>query len=349
MRIGFDTSALVRPHPPGIVRLVACAMAALERTAGITALRLEPGPNENLILWRQVRLPQLLRERELIGVHSFVSAFALAGPGKRVQTIHELPWRHGVRENAGLRHRFWARIASRRADLVLCGTDFVARELRRGPAAARVRLCPWGVDSAQFRIAGASTAIAAWRAEQGLGETAAAAAPAVILAPGAVRPKKNLAALLRGIAERKRRGAPSVVVAVSGEVGADAKRDQALARELGIEQEVRWLGVLDETQLVQWVSAADGISVLSHSEGFGLPVLEAFAAGRGVLVSKDSAQAEVAAGLGIEVDPLDPASVADGIEGLLRDRRGAERQAHAAHFSWERCAARIADLWREIA
>src|SRR5688572_22538459 len=138
MRIGFDTSALVRPHPPGIVRLVSSVMDALERAPGLTALRLQPQNGENLRVWRQLRLPQLVSERGLVGVHSFVSAFALLGPGVRVQTIHELPWRHGVGENSGPGHRFWAGLASRRADRILCGSEFVAREISSGALAKRV-------------------------------------------------------------------------------------------------------------------------------------------------------------------------------------------------------------------
>ena len=345
MRIGFDTSALVRPHPPGIVRLVSGAMAALERTPGITALRLEPKADENPRLWRQVRLPQMVRERDLVGLHSFVSAFALLGTGLRVQTIHEMPWLHGVRENAGFGHRFWAKFASRRADLIVTGSEFVARELAKGALAKRVRVCPWGVDAPHFSRA--ATSELRNRARETLGATDASE---VLLAPGAVRPKKNLAALLHGLSERKRRGASTVLLAVTGAVGSAARRDQELARSLGLERDVRWLGAVDEDVLVALLCESRAVGVLSHSEGFGLPVLEAFAAGCSVIVPRSSAQSEVAAGLGIEVDPHDPASVADGIEFALHDgARDAQRRAYAATRSWARCGERIAEVWREFA
>jgi glycosyltransferase involved in cell wall biosynthesis len=327
------------------VRVVAGALAALERAPGLTALRLAPEPRQNLRAWRQLRLPQLVRERELVGLHSFVSAFALLGPGVRVQTIHELPWRHGVRENSGPGHRFWARIASRRADLIMCGSEFVAREVGVGSLAKRVRVCPWGVDAALFGRA--PSAELRQRAREALG---VAENSAVVLAPGAVRQKKNLAALLRGASERKRRGASPMIIAVTGVVGADARRDQELARSLGLDAQVRWLGDVDEELLVALLHESRAVAVLSHSEGFGLPVLEAFAAGRCALVSRASAQAEVAAMLGVEVDPDDAASVADGIEMALNDSaRDEQRRAHAAKMSWSRCAERIAEVWREFA
>jgi len=344
MRIGFDTSALVRPHPPGIVRLVSAAIEALERTPGITAVPLCPAPNENLRVWRQLRLPHLVRERELLGLHSFVSAFALLGPGKRVQTLHELPWLQGVRENAGLAHRFWAGPASRRADRVVCGSAWVARQLARPD---RVRVCAWGVDAARFGARPASEALE--RARALLGLEVDESRP-LLLAIGAVRAKKNLAALLHGLHELRRRGAPALTLAVSGAIGSQAQADRRLARELGLEADVRWVGAVDDASLIALLHLAQGVSVLSRSEGFGLPVLEAFAAGTCVLVPKHSAQSEVAAGLGIEVDASDPASVADGIELAVRDgSRAGARRALAAERSWSRCAARIAEIWRECA
>lgn len=345
MRIGFDTSALVRPHPPGIVRLVAGAMAALERTPGISALRLEPKGKDSLRVWRQVRLPQFVRERELVGLHSFVSAFSLFGPGVRVQTIHELPWLHGARENAGLGHRFWAKLASRRADMILCGSEFVAREVAVGALAKRVRVCPWGVDLEHFGRAPTEELRRRARELSGGSESSE-----VLLAIGAVRRKKNLTALLRGLNERKRRGATPLILAVTGAIGSDARRDQGLARALGVEGDVRWLGNVDEELLVALLHESRAVAVLSHSEGFGLPVLEAFAAGRTVLVARNTAQGEVAAGLGIEVEPSDANSVADGIELALHDAsRDALRRAHASTRSWTHCAQRIAEVWREFA
>jgi len=147
MRVGFDVSPLQRPHPPGVVRVVRELVAALEERARLEVVRLAPPEGAGLRRWRQRDLPREVVPRGLAGLHSFVSAFAWRGPGRRVQTVHELPWRHGVRENAGPRHRLWAALGPLLADRVLTASEHVARDLRRRrlPGAARVRVCPWGV------------------------------------------------------------------------------------------------------------------------------------------------------------------------------------------------------------
>jgi hypothetical protein len=92
-------------------------------------------------------LPRAVVRLELAGLHSFTSSFPLRGRGARVQTVHELPWRHGVAENADWRHRFWASVGTWRAQRVLCPSAHVARDLARSPfvARAKVRVVPWGV------------------------------------------------------------------------------------------------------------------------------------------------------------------------------------------------------------
>ena len=354
MRIGFDASPLVRPHPPGVVRAVAGALAALERAPGLTALRLAPAPGENLRLWRQVRLATLVRERELLGVHSFLSAFPLAGTGRRVQTVHELPWLHGVGENAGLTHRFWARVASLRADRVVCASEFVARELDRGALAGRVRVCPWGVDAARFSRTPEEQARRAL--DELLGLAPDGRPGPIVVAPGAVRAKKNLRVLLEALAAARGSPEEQVRLVVTGPVGGEARSDQRLAGQLGVEAQVRWVGELDEAVLVALYHASAAAALLSRSEGFGLPVLEAFAAGRPVIVAEQGSAAEVgdvAGGLAVGVDPSSPAAVLAGLRRALSAEehsaeRAARRLARAQAFSWERCAGRIAEVWREL-
>jgi glycosyltransferase involved in cell wall biosynthesis len=347
MKIGLDVSPLVRPHPRGVVRVTEGLARALERRGVLEVVRLAPENGADLRRWRAIELPRLERERALAGIHSCVSAFPPRGRGARVQTIHELPWRHGAREGADLRHRAWAAVGPMLADRVLTGTEFVARDLRRRilPGRSKVRACAWGVGP-PFQEEPPPDVVD----EVVLGKYRLPQGPFAV-ALGAVRPKKNLAATLHGMAELRRRGGPDLQLVVTGGDTPQLRRDLGLVSRLGLSRFVTTIDEIAEEDLPSVLRLASLAPVLSTSEGFGLPVLEALACGTPVVVPRDSAQAEVAGGTGIEVDPADPASVAGGLETALRERQALRPRlaARAKELSWDRCASQVESIWREIA
>ncbi len=343
MRVGFDVSPLVVPHTRGLTRLVEGLVSTLESRRRLEVVRLAPSGGKSLRKWRQRELPRVERSMDLVGIHSPVSAFPLRGGGLRVQTVHELPWKHGEKENADWRHRFWTRFGTRRADAVLCPSAFVAKDL--GGASEKVRVCPWGT-SAPFQDEpppGEVDEVSLGRYR--LGETPFA------LCLGAVRAKKNLAALLHGVAELRRRDGPELQIVVSGGDTPDLRRALGLVSRLGLSRWVSTPGWIEESDLPALLRLATVVPMLSRSEGFGFPVLEAMACGTPVLVTKDSAQSELAGPVGIAVDPADPAAVADGLERAVREREDLRYRLgeHAAQFTWERCAERVENLWTELA
>ena len=173
----------------------------------------------------------------------------------------------------------------------------------------------------------------------------------LLLCPGAVRAKKNLAALLRGVAALVERKGPKVQVVITGPDTHDLRTDLGLAQRLGLARFISTPGTIDPVHLPGLMRLATLVPVLSHSEGFSLPVLEAHASGTATLTPSGSVQAETAGSLGLNCDPQQPSSVADGIEQAVAE--GEERHqdliAHAAPFTWERTAQGIEGLWRTLA
>lgn len=330
MRVGFDVSPLHRPHPCGVVRVVAGLVGALERRGRIEVVRLAPDPSTGSARWRQVELPRAEARLALDGVHCCVSAFPLRGAGKRVSTVHELPWLHGVAENAGWRHRLWARLGPSRADAVVTATERTARDVRAysGADERRVRVIPWGHDGFGAQDPGAL-------------ERLGLARGGYVLCAGGGRAKKRPESALRGAVELARRGGPSLAVVVTGAV----ERDTA-TRAGG----AHFVGDVDDATLAALYAGAAAAAVLAPSEGFGLPALEACAAGTPVLVTRGSAQAEVAGAGGIAVDADDATSVADGLARALAsgDAERAARVARAAEFTWDRSAALVEELWADL-
>ena len=126
---------------------------------------------------------------------------------------------------------------------------------------------------------------------------------------------------------------------------------RTLVAELGIGNDVVFVGgvALDET--VFFYRAADVFVYPSFNETFGLPILEAMACGCPVVTSDTSAMPETAGGAAMLSDPGDPASIAraipEAIEG--RDRLRDAGLCRARQFTWGATAASTLDVYREVA
>jgi glycosyltransferase involved in cell wall biosynthesis len=343
MRIAFDTSPLVRPYPPGVVRACAGLFEAMQQLPHVDLVALAPKPGENERRWRQVQLPTEAKRAGACGVHSPISAFATCGPGQRVSTVHELPWLNRCSENAGPGHRLWARLGVARANAVVCPTEFVRQQLIQDSAGGlHIHACHWGAERAT--TLDESTGIEYLRRHQLIDVP-------FCFAPGATRPKKNLQVLLRALASATAEPQlKSLHVVITGRRTAHLERDLSLAKALGLEQRVHALGYVEDSQQQVLSKAARFSVVLSPSEGFGFPVLESFAQGRPVLVTEHSAQAELAGAQGFTANPENLQSVATGLSMALNFDSGqsALLRERAHDFSWEQCALKVNDIWEGL-
>jgi glycosyltransferase involved in cell wall biosynthesis len=92
----------------------------------------------------------------------------------------------------------------------------------------------------------------------------------------------------------------------------------------------------------------------SYYEGFGIPLLEAMAAGVPILASKTSCLPEVCGNAALYVDPAVPDDLAEGLRLLdrdepLRERLVANGTRRLSRFSWRACARATLETYREIA
>lgn len=167
-----------------------------------------------------------------------------------------------------------------------------------------------------------------------------------ILHAGGASERKNL----RALADAWGRIAPShpgVVLALSGP---PHPRRTELFQHL---DRVVLLGRMDAGDVPGLVAGAEAVVVPSLHEGFGLPVLEAMAAGTPVVAADTSSLPEVAGGAAVLVPPTGQ-GIAGGLDALLRgemDRDGlaARGRLRAGEFTWERCLAEHAAIWTEAA
>jgi glycosyltransferase involved in cell wall biosynthesis len=162
-----------------------------------------------------------------------------------------------------------------------------------------------------------------------------------VLSAATLEPRKNLPRLIEAFATLPpaARGDRQLLL-VGGRGWGTTELDAAVARHGNA---VRLLGFVSDADLAALYASADAVAYPALAEGFGLPVLEAMAAGAPVLTSNRSSLPEVGGTVAAYADPTDTASIRDALAALLEDpaRREAMRAAgpaHAARFSWERTA-----------
>ncbi len=125
----------------------------------------------------------------------------------------------------------------------------------------------------------------------------------------------------------------------------------ALAAELGIAQDVVFVGGVPLEETVNFYRAADVFVYPSFNETFGLPILESMASGCPVVTSDVTSMPEIAGGAAVLADPAEPAAIAQAILTAAGsgDRLRAAGLQRAASFNWGATAASTLEVYREVA
>jgi glycosyltransferase involved in cell wall biosynthesis len=228
----------------------------------------------------------------------------------------------------------------------------LARAVRRSAAFIAISQATAEALASRFPSAGARTVVALLGAPRAPGaisadEAARLPQPGFVLAVGTLEPRKNLPRLVEAYgaldAELQTRH-PLVVV---GALGWSTGETLAALRTLG--PRCTMLGHVSDAALAELYRRCAVFCYPSLGEGFGLPVLEAMAAGAPVITSNVSSLPEVGGSAAEYVDPYDVASIAAGVRRVLCDesrraqlsRAGLER---AAGFSWADFAQRVLEV-----
>jgi len=227
-----------------------------------------------------------------------------------------------------------------RARRIMVPSEHVARDCEQhGFDRNQIRVVPWGVAP----VEPSDAQVAAVRARYGL------SGPYVLFV-GTMEPRKNLATLLEALVRLSR---PDLTLALVGPDGwGDAAAGTTGVGTGDVPSPVVRLGYVPESDLAPLQRGAAVFCFPSHAEGFGLPVLEAMAAGAAVVTSSGTATEEVAGDAAVLVDPGDAAALSAALASVLDDPtlssalrcRGVER---ANTFTWERAAQQTMDVYDE--
>jgi glycosyltransferase involved in cell wall biosynthesis len=126
---------------------------------------------------------------------------------------------------------------------------------------------------------------------------------------------------------------------------------QALIDRLGLSRVVRSISAADERSLRRAYRVADVLLFPSLYEGFGFPVLEAFASGLPVVTSGAGGLREVGGDAAVIVDGRDPAAYVQALVDLSEDQDRREAlialgMHRAEGFTWRRAADQTAEVYR---
>ncbi len=251
---------------------------------------------------------------------------------RAVSTFHDLFVLTGDYSSAEFRRRFaeQARHAAERSDLIIAVSEFTAAQVRDllGVEPSRVRVVPHGV------LPAAAPDLSRDR---------------LILHVGAIQKRKNIARLVEAF-EQVEAGWRLVL---AGSLGYGGEEILGRIAESPRKADIQVLGYVSRERLTELYARASVFAFPSLDEGFGMPVLEAMAAGVPVLTSNRPALAEVSGEAALLVDPADGVAIAAALGRLTTDGalrrdlvgRGLER---AAGFTWEKAVAKTWTVYREL-
>lgn len=308
------------------------------------------GPGDRLTAWQNFWFPvtSWRKQSALMHCHGAIAPRYPIVP--LVVTIHDLtPLEFRPRDPDV---QAWGRNvhrAARTAHTVLTPSEYVAGELMRvlGVASNKITVIPWGPNEAVRRVE--DEAILASTAKR-YGLTPG---QPFLLHFGMALARKNTRRVIEawaGLPESIRTEARLVIVGLEGPA---LTQFQTMAREHAIEGSCRLHGYIPECDIPALISAAKGVCYVPFSEGFGLPILDAFACHTPVLAARTTSLPEVAGDAALYVDPASTEEVRQGMHDLLTDPalradlacRGVRQ---LARFSWDGCAQQVAQVFEQV-
>lgn len=289
------------------------------------------------LLWTQIRLAweMLIRPPEILFIPVHVLPFF--SPKNSVVALHGLEYEYFPKYYSWpwkIYLRWSTKRAARRAKRIIAISENTKNDLVKlyGAGAAKISVVHHGVS---FGIAKKNGAIRPY-----------------ILYLGRLETKKNIQGILAAYKILKEEYKIPLQLVLAGAPGygydllkarldslslVDARRAksyQLKAVELGyVSEEKKW----------QLLAGAEIFLFPSFYEGFGLPVLEAQAAGVPVITSGNSCLPEIAGQGALFVNPANPAQIAEAVKQIiddkfLRDRLIQLGRENLSRFNWEKCA-----------
>ena len=287
------------------------------------------------VYWDQLRVRRLARAAHADVIHFTGGTLPWNPPHPCVLTLHDLTWLRGA--NRGRPYVRWyfgtwqARLA-RQADVIVVDTQAAKGDVADGLEVdpARIAVAGIGIDERFFAI-----------------DRKPDTTP-LVLSVGTVERRKDLVTAVRAIArlDGARLISAGPLTPYVAEVRAEAER-------LGIADRVQLLGYVPDDRLLELYARASAFMFPSRYEGFGLPPLQALAAGVPVVASDIPVLREVLGNATHFATPGDAQGFASALAsalgpGSVADADTARGRLRARSHSWRAVAERMVGLYASL-
>ncbi len=361
MRIGFDARMMSHPGIGRYIKNLLDAMLALDSVHQFIlfgdreelktyALRLAP---ENIIHWdapiyslsEQIARPFNGHGLDIIHIPHFnVPLGTGKGNGKLVVTIHDLIYTKFpeylpyIKRNMA---KFLIRRAIKKADAIISVSENTKKDiLEISPHARQKTEVVYEAADPAFKVLSDRSKLDRVRSEYNIPDH-------MMLFVGSLKKHKNIERLIDAWNKARRVSGCSLVI-----IGRYHKQDADILRKIQ-GSGIIYLGEVPAGDIVALYNLAEVLVFPSLYEGFGLPVLEAFASGVPVAVSNASSLPEVTGNAGVMFDPYDTDDICDKICKISGDKalrldlieKGRER---VKEFSWETAAKKTLAVYEDV-
>ena len=295
------------------------------------------------ILWEQTGLPLALLRRRIDVLFSPGFTSPVLCPCPTVTVFHDLQHKRHPEYFRWFDLPFWRLLlwqAAHGSTRLVVVSEATREDLLRyySVPPAKIRVVLHGVEEEFFEIG---------RRRKGLQPEP------YLLAVSTLHPHKNLDRLIRVFAEFSR-PRPEYRLVIAGLRGFQSGALERLIGELGLGDSVQLTGWLPRAELADLYLRASAYVNATLFEGFGMPVLEALAAGIPTACSSIEPLKSVAGSAALLFDPSDEAAILDAMvrittDDQLRARLSIAGPARASQFSWRKSAEQTLAVLEEAA
>jgi alpha-1,3-rhamnosyl/mannosyltransferase len=167
---------------------------------------------------------------------------------------------------------------------------------------------------------------------------------------GSIQPRKNLVRLLQAHASLPKNYAREFPLVIAGKIAWDDGETVKAIQAAVTDKRCLWLNYVSDIEKRALLQATQGLIFASLYEGFGLPILEAFASGAPVITSNCTSMPEVAQDAGILVDPYKLDSIQAALlrlieDGSLKQSLASKGRGVSKQFNWSKTAASTAEIY----